>query len=52
MAIFSEHPIRTLGDVRQFEAHMQLDQRLSERSVLDVFIGAAAASLSAPPSPC
>lgn len=42
MAIFSEHPIRTLGDLRQFEAHMQLDQRLPERSVLDVFIGAAA----------
>ena len=42
MAIFSDQPIRTLGDLRQFEAAMPLDQRLPERSVLDVFMGAAA----------
>ncbi len=42
MAIFSDHPIRTLQDLRQFEAAMPLSQRLPERSVLDVFIGAAA----------
>lgn len=42
MAIFSDHPIRTLQDLRQFEAAMPLEQRLTERSVLDVFIGAAA----------
>jgi fatty-acyl-CoA synthase len=41
MAVFSDHPIRTLEDLRQFEAAMTLDQRLPERSVLDVFISAA-----------
>ncbi len=41
MAIFSDHPIRTLADLRQFETAMPLDQRLPERSVLDVFISAA-----------
>jgi fatty-acyl-CoA synthase len=42
VAIFSEDPIRTLNDLRAFEAAMTLTQRLPERSVLDVFIGAAA----------
>ena len=42
MALFSDPPIRTLQDLRQFEAAMPLEQRLTERSVLDVFIGAAA----------
>ncbi|WP_210545295.1 acyl-CoA synthetase [Rhodoferax sp. PAMC 29310] len=42
MAIFSEDPIRTLNDLRAFEAAMTLTQRLPERSVLDVFISAAA----------
>lgn len=42
MAIFSEHPIRTLDDLKRFESDMTLEQRLTERSVLDVFIGAAA----------
>lgn len=42
MAILSSQPIRTLADLRQFEAAMPLDQRLPERSVLDVFVGAAA----------
>jgi len=41
VAIFSEQPIRTLGDLRQFEAVMPLDQRLPERSVLAVFISVA-----------
>lgn len=41
MAIFSDHPMRTLEDLRQFEAAMPLDRRLPERSVLDVFIAAA-----------
>ncbi len=41
MAIFSEHPIRTLDDLKRFESDMTLAQRLPERSVLDVFIGAA-----------
>ncbi len=41
MAFLSDHPIRTLNDLRQFEAAMPLDQRLPERSVLDVFIAAA-----------
>ncbi|AOW15483.1 acyl-CoA synthetase [Hydrogenophaga crassostreae] len=42
MAIFSEHPIRTLDDLKRFESERTLEQRLTERSVLDVFIGAAA----------
>jgi fatty-acyl-CoA synthase len=41
VAIFSEKAIRTLADLRQFEAEMSLDARLTERSVLDVFISAA-----------
>jgi fatty-acyl-CoA synthase len=41
VAIFSDQPIRTLSDLKQFEAAMPLDQRLPERSVLDVFISAA-----------
>jgi fatty-acyl-CoA synthase len=43
LAIFSDHPIRTVQDLRQFETAMLLEQRLPERSVLDVFIGADAA---------
>ena len=42
MATFNEFPIRTLDELRQFEAAMTLEQRLPERSVLDVFIGSAA----------
>jgi len=34
VAIFSDHPIRTLADLRQFEAAMSLDKRLPEHSVL------------------
>lgn len=32
MALFSDPPIRTLQDLRQFEAAMPLEQRLTERS--------------------
>ncbi|WP_395699753.1 AMP-binding protein [Aquabacterium sp.] len=43
MAILtSEFPIATREDIARFEAEMPLDQRLPERSVLDVFIGSAA----------
>jgi fatty-acyl-CoA synthase len=42
MALFNDTPIRTQDDLRLFEAAMPLAQRLPERSVLDVFIGAAA----------
>ncbi|MEO7246109.1 MAG: AMP-binding protein [Rubrivivax sp.] len=41
MAIFSDQPIHTLDDLERFEAAMPLDQRLPERSALDVFISAA-----------
>jgi fatty-acyl-CoA synthase len=41
VAILNDHPIRTLDELRQFEAALPLDQRLPERSVLDVFIEAA-----------
>ena len=42
MAILNEQRIRTHDDLARFEAEMTLEQRLPERSVLDVFIGAAA----------
>ena len=42
MAILNEQRIRTHDDQARFEAEMTLEQRLPERSVLDVFIGAAA----------
>jgi len=38
----TEHPVATRDDIARFEAEMPLQQRLPERSVLDVFIGAAA----------
>lgn len=41
MAILSDSPIRTLEELQQFENAMTLQQRLPERSILDVFIGAA-----------
>ena len=41
MAILNEQRIRTREDLARFEAGMTLEQRLPERSVLDVFIGAA-----------
>jgi fatty-acyl-CoA synthase len=42
MAILNDQPILDRESLAQFEAAMTLDQRLPERSVLDVFIGAAA----------
>ena len=41
MAIFSDHPICTPGDLSRFEAELSLDQRLPEQSILDVFIAGA-----------
>ena len=41
MAIFSEQPIRNLDDLKRFEAELPLEQRLPERSILDVFIAGA-----------
>ncbi|QCB46925.1 hypothetical protein [Hydrogenophaga sp. PAMC20947] len=42
LAIFSEHPLRTLDDLKRFESEPTLAHRLPERSVLDAFIDAAA----------
>jgi fatty-acyl-CoA synthase len=42
LAILSNEPIRSLEDISRFEGAMTLEQRLPERSVLDVFINAAA----------
>jgi non-ribosomal peptide synthetase component F len=41
VALLNDHPICTPGDLRPFEAAMPLDERLPERSVLDVFTAAA-----------
>ena len=42
MAILNDRPVRDLDTLAQFEAAMTLEQRLPERSILDVFICAAA----------
>ena len=42
MAFHDDPPIRDHASLARFEAAMTLEQRLPERSVLDVFIGAAA----------
>lgn len=42
MAQLNDSPIRSQPDIARFEAALTLEQRLPERSVLDVFIGAAA----------
>lgn len=42
MALLNDRPIRDLDTLAQFEQEMTLEQRLPERSILDVFIGAAA----------
>lgn len=44
MAIFGAAPVRTLADIRHFEAELTLEERLPERSVLDVFSASAARS--------
>ncbi len=41
MAVLSKIEVRSRADVLRIEAEMTLAQRLPERSVLDVFIGAA-----------
>lgn len=41
MAILNDLPILDRKALAQFEAAMTVEQRLPERSVLDVFIGAA-----------
>ncbi len=40
MVMIPPTPIRRQSDIAAFEREMPLDQRLPERSVLDVFIGA------------
>ncbi|MFT5798123.1 MAG: fatty-acyl-CoA synthase [Candidatus Azotimanducaceae bacterium] len=42
MADFNVETIRTRDDLERFEAEMTLDQRLPERSILDVFTASAA----------
>jgi fatty-acyl-CoA synthase len=42
MAVLSKINVRSRADIARIEAEMTLAQRLPERSVLDVFIGAAA----------
>ena len=41
MANLGSEPIRNAGDLKRFESEMSLDQRLPERSILDVFIASA-----------
>ena len=42
MANFNDRTIRIRDDLEQFESEMTLDQRLPERSILDVFTASAA----------
>jgi fatty-acyl-CoA synthase len=42
MAILANEPIRSLADLERFEAERPLAERLPERSIFDVFAGAAA----------
>ncbi len=42
LAILSNEPIRNLDDLARFEGELTLEQRLPERSILDVFVDAAA----------
>ena len=42
MALLDDNRIRSRDDIARFEAELTLEQRLPERSVLDVFIGGAA----------
>jgi len=41
MAVLNDGTIRTRDDLERFETDMTLDQRLPERSILDVFIASA-----------
>jgi fatty-acyl-CoA synthase len=42
MAILSSFAVRNRDDLARFETERSLDERLPERSILDVFVGAAA----------
>ena len=42
MTVFSNKAICTQEDLKLFETELTLDQRLPERSILDVFIASAA----------
>ena len=42
MALLPEYGIGTLADITRLEGEMTLEQRLPERSILDVFICSAA----------
>ncbi|MBO9399151.1 AMP-binding protein [Shimia sp. R9_2] len=42
MAVFSDHPIQSLEDIKRLESDLTLDQRLPERSILEVFEASAA----------
>ena len=42
MASFKDYTIRTRDDLERFETEMTLDERLPERSILDVFMASAA----------
>ena len=42
MATLTDTPIRSLSDLARIEAELTLEQRLPERSVLDILIGSAA----------
>ena len=48
MAHLPEIGIRNLDDLRRFEAEKTLEERLPERSILDVFTSAAARSIASP----
>ena len=41
MAVFKDEKIRNHDDLERFETKMTLDQRLPERSILDVFTASA-----------
>lgn len=42
MALFPEYDVGTLADIARLESEMTLEERLPERSILDVFVGSAA----------
>ena len=42
MALLPEYDVGTLADIARLESEMTLEERLPERSILDVFVGSAA----------
>ncbi len=42
MSTYSSYPLRTLDDIRRFEDEVPLEQRISARSVYDLFADSAA----------